>query len=110
MQIHMNPTHTNGSMSHSGHWSSGYSSSSGLSSGRVAEILAKILEKQNNRFERLLNEAQNKMESGGSQSQGNVAMIKVQQAMGQVNTVQSVATACIQGLTDAQKETARATR
>jgi hypothetical protein len=34
--------------------------------------------------------------------------MKVQQAMGAVNTTQSIATACVQGLTDAQKETARA--
>jgi len=87
-----------------------YSQNSGLSSGRVAEILAKILEKQNQRFESLLNRAQAQMGSSAGQSQGNVAMIRVQQAMGQVNTVQSVATSAIQGLTDAQKETARATR
>ncbi|HYG04935.1 MAG TPA: hypothetical protein VD865_00805 [Stenotrophomonas sp.] len=87
-----------------------YSTSSGLSSGRVAEILAKILEQQNRRFEMLLNQAQAQMGMGASQNQGNVAMLRVQQAMGQVNTAQSVATAAIQGLTDAQKETARATR
>jgi|GEM_PF-1760527 len=88
----------------------GTANSPGLSSARVAEILAKILEKQNQRFERLLNEAQNKMSGGSNQSQGNVAMLRVQQAMGQLNTTQSVATACIQGMTDAQKETARASR
>ncbi|HVJ36969.1 MAG TPA: hypothetical protein VM687_04085 [Stenotrophomonas sp.] len=87
-----------------------YSQNAGLSSGRVAEILAKILEKQNKRFESLLNKAQAQMGSSAGQNQGNVAMIRVQQAMGQVNTVQSVATSAIQGLTDAQKETARATR
>ncbi|HEY9255594.1 MAG TPA: hypothetical protein VIP30_13775 [Stenotrophomonas sp.] len=97
----------------SGHSSAGtapYSQNAGLSSGRVAEILAKILEKQNKRFESLLNKAQSQMGSSAGQNQGNVAMIRVQQAMGQVNTVQSVATSAIQGLTDAQKETARATR
>lgn len=87
-----------------------YNQNAGLSSGRVAEILAKILEKQNKRFESLLNKAQSQMGSSSGQNQGNVAMIRVQQAMGQVNTVQSVATSAIQGLTDAQKETARATR
>jgi hypothetical protein len=35
-------------------------------------------------------------------------MLKAQQQAGVVNTTQSIATSVIQGLTDAQKETARA--
>lgn len=75
----------------------------GLSAQKVAEVLAKILEKQNQDFDNKLQAAE-----GTDDKQQNAAMMKVQQAMGAVNTTQSVATACVQGLTDAQKETARA--
>ncbi|WNC88606.1 hypothetical protein RI103_12870 [Paraburkholderia sp. FT54] len=75
----------------------------GLSSQKVAEVLAKILEKQNKDFDNKLQQAE-----GTDDKQQNTAMMQVQQAMGSVNTTQSVATACVQGLTDAQKETARA--
>ncbi len=77
----------------------------GLSSQKVSEVLAKILEKQNKDFENKLQQAE-----VADDKQQNVAMMKVQQAMGSVNTTQSVATSCIQGLTDAQKETARASK
>ncbi|WP_144110564.1 hypothetical protein [Paraburkholderia sp. BCC1886] len=75
----------------------------GISAQKVAEVLAKILEKQNKDFDSKLGQAE-----GANDKQQNTAMMKVQQAMGSVNATQSVATACIQGLTDAQKETARA--
>jgi hypothetical protein len=77
----------------------------GLSSQKVSEVLAKILEKQNKDFDSKLQAAE-----GADDKQQNTAMMKVQQAMGAVNTTQSVATSCIQGLTDAQKETARASK
>jgi hypothetical protein len=77
--------------------------SGGLSAQKVVEVLAKILEKQNQDFDSKLQAAE-----GTDDKQQNAAMMKVQQAMGAVNTTQSVATACVQGLTDAQKETARA--
>ena len=75
----------------------------GVSAQKVVEVLAKILEKQNKDFDNKLKQAE-----VADDKQQNVAMLKVQQAMGSVNTTQSAATACIQGLTDAQKETARA--
>ncbi|MFM0335926.1 hypothetical protein [Paraburkholderia fungorum] len=75
----------------------------GVSAQKVVEVLAKILEKQNKDFDNKLQQAE-----GTDDKQQNVAMMKVQQAMGSVNTTQSAATACVQGLTDAQKETARA--
>jgi hypothetical protein len=81
------------------------SANGGVSAQKVAEVLAKILEKQNQDFDNKLQQAE-----GTDEKQQNVAMMKVQQAMGAVNTTQSVATACVQGLTDAQKETARASR
>ncbi len=77
----------------------------GMSAQKVVEVLAKILEKQNKDFDNKLHQAE-----VADDKQQNVAMVKVQQAMGAVNTTQSAATACVQGLTDAQKETARASR
>ena len=77
----------------------------GVSAQKVVEVLAKILTKQNKDFDTKLKAAE-----AADNKQQNVEMLKVQQAMGAVNTTQSAATACIQGLTDAQKETARASR
>jgi hypothetical protein len=77
----------------------------GVSAQKVVEVLAKILTKQNQDFDTKLKAAE-----AADNKQQNVEMLKVQQAMGAVNTTQSAATACIQGLTDAQKETARASR
>lgn len=77
----------------------------GVSAQKVVEVLAKILEKQNKDFDNKLKQAE-----GADDKQQNVAMLKVQQAMGSVNTTQSAATSCVQGLTDAQKETARASK
>ncbi|MDE1184505.1 hypothetical protein [Paraburkholderia sp.] len=79
--------------------------SGGMSSQKVSEVLAKILAAQNRDFERKLAAAE-----AAPDKQKNVEMIKVQQAMGSVNVTQSTATACVQGMTDAQKETARASR
>lgn len=75
----------------------------GVSSQKVAEALAKILEKQNREFDNKAKQAE-----GTDNKQQNVQMVNLQQAAGAVNTTQSVATSIIQGLTDAQKETARA--
>ncbi|OXC76944.1 hypothetical protein [Caballeronia sordidicola] len=80
-------------------------SGGGVSAQKVVEVLAKILTKQNKDFDTKLKAAE-----AADNKQQNVEMLKVQQAMGAVNTTQSAATACIQGLTDAQKETARASR
>ncbi|CAN7764889.1 hypothetical protein LJR034_007370 [Caballeronia sp. LjRoot34] len=77
----------------------------GISAQKVVEVLAKILEKQNKDFDNKLKQAE-----VADDKQQNVAMLKVQQAMGSVNTTQSAASSCIQGLTDAQKETARASK
>jgi hypothetical protein len=74
-----------------------------LSSHSIVEKLAKIMEKENQDFNNMLNQAE-----GTDDKQQNTAMLKLQQKMGEVNTTQSTATSCIQGLTDAQKETARA--
>lgn len=89
----------------------------GLSSSKVAEVLAKLLEKANQKFDNQLQDAQNGegaqggqgAQGGGNGNQQNTAMLKVQQSAGEINTMQSAATSIIQGLTDAQKETARAT-
>ncbi|WP_211615960.1 hypothetical protein [Paraburkholderia haematera] len=77
----------------------------GISAQKVVEVLAKILSKQNQDFDNKLQKAE-----AAPNKQQNVEMLKVQQAMGAVNTTQSAATSMVQGLTDAQKETARASR
>jgi hypothetical protein len=90
----------------------------GLSSGAVVEALAKILEKQNQTLSNTLQQAEGGGGGGGAGGvqgggdagnvQANTTMLKAQQQAGVVNTTQSIATSVIQGLTDAQKETARA--
>jgi hypothetical protein len=87
----------------------------GLSSGAVVEALAKILEKQNQQLSNTLQQAEGGGDAGGAGGAGgtgnvqaNTTMLKAQQQAGVVNTTQSIATSVIQGLTDAQKETARA--
>lgn len=89
----------------------------GLSSANVVEALAKILEKQNQNLANKLQQAQGAGDGQGTggaggtgaNTQANTTMLEAQQAAGVVNTTQSIATSVIQGLTDAQKETARAT-
>jgi hypothetical protein len=100
-------------------------SAGGLSSASVVEALAKILEKQNQTLSNTLQQAEaggggagggGAAAAGGAggaggagDTQANTTMLKAQQQAGVVNTTQSIATSVIQGLTDAQKETARAT-
>ena len=79
--------------------------SNGLSSSKIAELMAKVLEKQNQDVSQKMQAA-----DGADESQGNVAMVKLQQATGALNNTQSLATAMITGFNDTQKDTAKATR
>lgn len=83
----------------------GEGGSSGLSSQKVCEILAKILEKKSSDFESKLKDAE-----GQDEKQGSTAMMKVQQAQGACSTTQTLATSLITGINDAQKESARASK
>lgn len=75
-----------------------------MSSEKVAYILAEIMKKLNKEFDKLLQDANN---SPTKDNQGNTKMVMVQQKAGEINALQSLVTAIVQGLTDAQKETAR---
>jgi hypothetical protein len=77
----------------------------GLSSERIADVMAKVLEKQNKDVSQKMQAAE-----GADEKQGNVAMVKLQQATGALNNTQSLATAMITGFNDTQKDTAKATR
>jgi hypothetical protein len=117
----MNPINTTMSPNLTGNVAGGggsmVDSNGGLSSQSVVQALAKILEKQNQELSNKLQQAEGAGNAGNGQAgggtgnvQANTTMLEAQQQAGVVNTTQSIATSMIQGLTDAQKETARATK
>lgn len=99
---------------------SALSPSGGISTGGILDLLVKILEKENDKVNGTLQQAENAgglqqggagdIDGTGGHSQNNIEMLKAQQAMTEMNTVNTAATNMIQSVGDAQKSVAQNTK
>ncbi|RAS21535.1 hypothetical protein [Paraburkholderia bryophila] len=92
-----------------------------LSTGGLLGLLERILEKENNKVNNTLQSAENAdsamQQFGGQQTnaaqgsnQGNVEMLRAQQAVGELSTFNSAATNMMNSVNDSQKAVAQNTR
>ncbi|WCM20966.1 hypothetical protein NDK50_05740 [Paraburkholderia bryophila] len=92
-----------------------------LSTGGLLGLLERILEKENNKVNNTLQSAENAdsamQQNGGhpigaeqGNNQGNVEMLRAQQAVGELSTFNSAATNMMNSVNDSQKAVAQNTR
>ncbi|PQV44278.1 hypothetical protein [Paraburkholderia sp. BL21I4N1] len=109
-----------------GPFAPGFSSSAlagnqSLSTGGLLGLLERILEKENNKVNNTLQNAQNadgaQQQLGGQMAnaaqgsnQGNIEMLEAQQAVGELSTFNSTATNMMNSVNDSQKAVAQNTR
>jgi hypothetical protein len=88
-----------------------------LSTGGLLGLLERILEKENNKVQSAENADSAMQQFGGQQTnaaqgsnQGNVEMLRAQQAVGELSTFNSAATNMMNSVNDSQKAVAQNTR
>ncbi|WGS51080.1 hypothetical protein LFL96_06140 [Paraburkholderia sp. D15] len=99
---------------------SSISPSGSLSTGGLLGLLEKILAKENNKVNGTLQQAENAdglqqgggnaMDGTGGNNQGNVEMLRAQQAVGELSTFNTAATNMLQTVNDSQKSVAQNTK